>query len=714
MTAVGGRVEDPQQKQLERELTELARSSEPPQKFFPQFLQRLMHATGAVAGAVWGLNQQGLLARLGDAGLAEIGLAQSTTAARRHIQMLLHVLHSGQAEIRQPGGAPNTQSPTGHFLLLAPLRHENNCVGVLELFLSEQSTDQQVAEQLQTLEEWSGCATRYLQGQARIAAESDTDSFYHQLASFLLQLHRDSSLKQVALTAVNEGRLLVGCDRAAVAALQGNRLRVLGISGQDRVVRRSNLVRSMTELCSLVQSSGRPLRYTGELDGLPPQVERPLVSYLGESQARYLEAVPLCAPSSAGTPAKPNHAPAFGVLLVEHFADAEPKSRSQELATLAQHVELALHNSLVHDRRWLSPPWGRPNKRALAEPGRRKLMSPALAVAVAVVAVMLLALIPVPYRIEAQGRLMPVEQHAVFAPEDGHVVDVLVQSGQRVTQDQSLLRLRNEALVTEILLARNRLREKEQQLAALSAESDETARSMARGAAIRLRGRISQTQIEIHGIQRRLAYLEQEQARLEVRSKASGTLATFQPGQQLLNRPVRRGELLLEVINEEGPWQLELDVPAHRVGQMTAAQQASAGDRLAVRYVLATMPERTFDGVVRRMATRTTSTADGSAMVQLDVDVDAPEILERTAGAEVLARIECGRRCLAYVLLGDVYDFLRRRICSFSRSHPAMDSGRAFGRFAGVAHPAPASRGARVGVVFPARAELGGIVQTTP
>jgi hypothetical protein len=124
---------------------------------------------------------------------------------------------------------------------------------------------------------------------------------------------------------------------------------------------------------------------------------------------------------------------------------------------------------------------------------------------------------------------------------------------------------------------------------------------------------------------------------------------------------VKRGDLLLEVMDPQGDWRLELDVPENRLGHVLQAQEKHADGRLPVRYVLATATEETYDGSLESISTRSVISETEGTVVPLyaslaDVAPRAPRI-----GAEVVAKIDCGRKSLGYVLFGDVIEFVRKR-----------------------------------------------------
>jgi hypothetical protein len=150
---------------------------------------------------------------------------------------------------------------------------------------------------------------------------------------------------------------------------------------------------------------------------------------------------------------------------------------------------------------------------------------------------------------------------------------------------------------------------------------------------------------------------------LTVRSPIDGVVATFQIEKNLLNRPVRRGELLLQVMNVESDhWQLELQVPEYRMGHLLSALAEAEDHTLPVEYFLRTNVETTYEANVTRVATRTSESAEEGTVVEVFADIPPQALPSRRIGAEVQAKIDCGQRSLFYVLFGDVVEFFQRHL----------------------------------------------------
>ena len=292
-------------------------------------------------------------------------------------------------------------------------------------------------------------------------------------------------------------------------------------------------------------------------------------------------------------------------------------------------------------------------------------------VAAIVVVGLVLALVPWDYRVEATGQLMPVAQQDVFAPNNGKVIAVLVKEGDRVERGVTVLVvLENLELNAQIETALSERENNRELLATLRAQFDRAIEAGNDPDAIELTGRIREAEILGEGLKKRLVILGKQKAELTVTAMTDGVVATFQVEQKLLNRPVNRGERLLEVMQVGGAskWRLELQVEEHRIGHILRHQEERLRLKVAdpngvpVEFVLATASEETYTGRLSRISTRADASQAGGSVVELHVEPTGETLPEHRIGAEVNARIHCGQRSLFYVLFGDVVEFVRKRL----------------------------------------------------
>ena len=651
--------------QLARDIEALSQSHIPPERFFPEFLEQLVSATGARAGALFLRDNMGALRIAHNVRFAQIGIADTAANQRLNERLLQDVLATGQASIYTSD--EKRELPSHHVIIMAALQAGTEPVGAVELFQRPDSPPESRAGYLQFVEQMCGYASQYLARQRQPAQVETATRFWERFEQFALAMQRAVGIKETSTVAVNDGRLLLRADRLSLAVRRGKKTSITAISAQESVNARANLVRSMASLADAAMELGETVQFTGKIEHLPQQIEKPLAAFVQESGSRMVmvvplrESGPLIASDDEGKSKElAPRSRVVGALVIEQVASSQPAPELAERADLvADHTGAALTKALDYQRVFLLPLW-----RAVGQTTEwfhgRKLAKLVAIVGGAVAVGLVLTLVPWDYRVEGEGRLMPVEQHDVFAPLDGEVVEIAVEGGQRVNAGDLVVQLRNDQLRADLLAARNEHGEKQQLVLSLREQIDNAERIDNKEEAIRLVGKQQETQIEIRGLEERIHVLEEREQLLSVKAPASGVVATFQPEQTLQNRPVRRGESLLEIMNDAGPWHLELEVEEQRMGHILLGQEKLGKKDLPVEFILATSAETTFRGALESIATRSATSQERGSIVEVVVATDVKQLPYPRIGAEVRAKIHCGKRALGYVLFGDVVEFVQR------------------------------------------------------
>ena len=204
-----------------------------------------------------------------------------------------------------------------------------------------------------------------------------------------------------------------------------------------------------------------------------------------------------------------------------------------------------------------------------------------------------------------------------------------------------------------------RLLEKQKLFHSLKAQADEAEKNGKKDEKLKANGKAMETQVEIESGLLQQQMLRDRQERLTVRAPIAGIVTTFQVQQLLENRPVKRGDLLLQVMDEKGDWQLELEIAEHRVGRILKAQK-ELGQHLPIEYRLLTSPESSYKATLKTLATRTVTAEEDGSVLEARATLDTEQLPSRAIGADVRARIGCGKSNLGDVLFGDVVEFIQR------------------------------------------------------
>ena len=143
----------------------------------------------------------------------------------------------------------------------------------------------------------TGHASRFLERrQTEATKPGDSSTFLAEFEQFILQLQRGEDVPEVAATAANDGRQLLGCDRLSVAVHKGRKTSIVAISGQDEVNARANLTRAMAAIAARIIELREPITFSGRIENLPPQIEEPLGNFIHESGSRLVKLIPLIEP----------------------------------------------------------------------------------------------------------------------------------------------------------------------------------------------------------------------------------------------------------------------------------------------------------------------------------------------------------------------------------------------------------------------------------
>jgi hypothetical protein len=158
-----------------------------------------------------------------------------------------------------------------------------------------------------------------------------------------------------------------------------------------------------------------------------------------------------------------------------------------------------------------------------------------------------------------------------------------------------------------------------------------------------------------------LELLKQKQQKLTVVSPVDGIITTWDFERELLSRPVKPGDSLLTIANDNGPWELELDAPEDRAGYIM--KHRLENPEMPVTYHLATEPGGTYEGVVVDVHESAEVHGEEGSTVLVRVQVDKnqhPDLL--LPGAGVKARLYCGRSSVGWWLFHDAIGFIESRV----------------------------------------------------
>jgi len=263
---------------------------------------------------------------------------------------------------------------------------------------------------------------------------------------------------------------------------------------------------------------------------------------------------------------------------------------------------------------------------------------------------------PFPFHVGSSGQLMPQSQHQVFAQVDGVLQEIFVseENLQEVQAGQVLARMTNNDLMVQIQNLQgqiNQMREQRRKFERAMHERMEPIDD------IMIEGeRIKTEQAEIS--LRRELDLKLEQARkLEILCPANGQITNWKVRQNLLGRPVEKGQALMTIVDPETTWQVELEVPERRMGHLIKRLQQN-DESPTVEFTLASFPGRRFVGKLKSVDLKMEvySDAGNSALALVEFDNEQVPIGLLRSGTRASANIHCGTESIGYVWFHEFFE----------------------------------------------------------
>lgn len=664
---------------LIQEISELSRSDASPAEFYDAMLNKVVAALAAPGGAVWTVSETGGLQLAYQINLRLTGLAENEIGQQQHARLLHQVMSGTDGTLVAPhsgtGDATDNDenaaaNPTDFLLVLAPVRNDQGPQGVVEIFQRSGARITTQRGYLRFLLQVCEFAGDFLKSR-RLQHLSEKQSLWEQLETFTRSAHEKLDVRHTAYTIVNEGRRLIGCDRVSVAIRRGGRCPIEAISGQDVFDKRSNVAVLLGKLANSVVKTGEAVWYSGDTSDMAPQVEAALDAYVDESHTKAIAILPLIEAQDAEAKFAEDEeidpARVIGALIVEQMVDSRtPDGFLQRVDVVRTHSATALANALEYEGLFLMPVWRTLGKSTKLFRGRT-LPKTIAVIAGLVGAVAFLSLFPWDFKLKGDAQLKPRLRQHVWAEVDGYVQDVKVEHDELVKKDQELVIQESPDLDKEIESLNGELQEADADLRATRAQLDyndeltEAEKSEKESHRLQLTARVE-------SLRKRLALWKTKKERLRVLSPMDGRVVTWNAKERIRNRPVNRGEELLEIADPTGPWELEVTMPESRMGHIAKAQTEAekAGKKLPVTFILALNPGEELEGEVEKVDRSAEVRGDSGNTVLVRVSFDQDRLREVVAdpkiGNTATAKIHCGKRAIGYVWFHDLIDFVRSKI----------------------------------------------------
>jgi hypothetical protein len=677
--------------QIQAEIARISESDLAPPEYYGKFLELLLQALQAPAGAIWIRTPQGNLVLQCQASIREVGIDRTPQDRAMHDELLRQAALQQKSAIVPPstsrtldGDGQVVGNPTAYVILLSPIMYEKEVVGLIEIWHSPMHphpVQQNFLEFVRKMGEFAKAYTR----SHRLRQMTGQQALWVQLESFARQVHGSLNPTEVAYWIANEGRRLIEADRISVGVRTGTKIDVLAVSGADVVEKRSNLVQRMRALFKAVIDWGEKLVYTGTKDeSLPPPVLDALDHYLAESNSQVLVVLPIRDEREKDTERK-----CRDVFLLESF---EPKIGPQllveRLEVVAKHAGPALYNAVEHRRIPMRFIWMPLAYLQEGMGGKARMIT---SLVVAGVTALILAMILVPYelRVSAVGQTLPIERRWLFAPYPGEIVEVRhsLMSGSPVAKDQELIVMRDSKLAETIRGLQTDIETAEKTFErpippGPTGGDDPQAVQQKQSAGI-VKAAKSNELAELRKLYNADIF---KPGYFTLRAPMSGRILNADFRENLVGRRVQPHEQLIRIgatsaVPKLSEWEIELKVPQKHVGQVLYAFERQ--NELDVDLLVKMDPTRVFTGKLRRDKLAWQANPDKNAhdepepvllayvrispIKNANGEDDIPESARvpsalLVAGSEVDSKIRCGRHAMGYSLLYGIWEFLFEKV----------------------------------------------------
>jgi multidrug efflux pump subunit AcrA (membrane-fusion protein) len=524
-------------------------------------------------------------------------------------------------------GLPDVVNKTGVDHQADNSRLMENAVQTLADVLAESSTRQLLAD----LTEWQ--------------------RNHECLSPFVHELARCQTSDEWSAAVAQRGVQYLGRGRVSVLQRQQDCWHVVAATGSVTISRQSDALQRNERTATLIQTqmlTGSWLR-TGSPDAggsqhLPEEIRdsirsEELRTLIAQYAAIGVKAIRLETISG-------NSGNLVFAVLIEVFDLGQLPSASM--------VELIRHE--VGEAARLLPRSG------FVSPGRRLKTRLWKVAAVAIVVLVLMLFVPTDFGIEVDGRAFPIERRRIFAPDDGIVEQLLVTSEQQVKAADELLRLRNptrDLELTQVIGEIDSVIARQQAIRA-------TRTTAGTGSSGSSSSRAADLSIEEQQLEQKLAALRQEQILIEqqisaltIRSPIRGMVYQRRLHEQLIARPVQRGELLMEIVDVDGPWEVQIQIPESVVGYVQQARTSS--DESQSVHLSTAGDFQSMKSSRLQALDLATHLENGQLTCLATAEVDQFDVSRLRAGQSIMVQIHCGRRSLAFVWFREIVEFLQRK-----------------------------------------------------
>ncbi len=373
--------------------------------------------------------------------------------------------------------------------------------------------------------------------QQSFLTEAEHKVMLRETLELLDQAQRGATARTTGSLLCDELRRRFGCTRVSIGMIQGDRLRVIAVSGSDDLDKHAPTVESLEAAMEEAALQDIEVLYPPS-DALEND---PATRRVTHEHARLSEAF---GPSAIVSLPLRIEEDLVGVMVLERDAsDPFPDAVLPLLRLVAEFVGPAVYTRRLADRRTLQVFRDDMMDLGAAIVGPRHTAKKLLAL-IAIIIFVILAVLPIPARVTGSMELRPEISRAVVPPFAGFLESFEVRPGDEVNEGQIVATLDT----SELLLSLTELREREATLM--------TQRDNALGAGKRAEAR--QRAAEIEEVRASIDLIEERLVLAELRAPIAGTVSRGDL-EKLVGAPVDASKALFEIVGDDVRAIIEID-----------------------------------------------------------------------------------------------------------------------------------------------------------
>ena len=644
------------------------------EEFLQEFLNRVVTACDGKGGAVWLVGPRSAEGKnefqLGAAVEFESSLFQSDETQRTNLsKVLTEVVKTKQPMVFAPDpqvqaalqSAPPDANRTPYPFIHVPLYLKEQVLGVLQVWMQPYVVPANYAEFATFLTSLATHVEQHFQSRRLGSLVVETQRLQHIL-KFANDLAGSLDPLEVARLASNYGRDLIGCERCSVLLLEGDRWRVMSISGQEVVEKKSAMVKAMSAFVGAHATTGMVLLSKKELIA---RAEAPNGSATGDEltlATRRTDEIDLAyfqlahVVSAAVAPMLDADKQLVGAYFAESTTEgffdpaaaAEPAAPTRLTEWLATHAGKSLRAAEdYHSLPFLSITRRiRDTRRLLTgQKSRRSLLK--LGTFLTLLAIVLLY--PKMDRIDGDCSLIPMNRNAVVAEIPGRIERVMVREGDHVKAGDPIAQLDTRKLETELETNAQERRRQNAEAERYRALGDEGAANVA----------TLQASVSDHNQQK----IEADIASATLRSRIDGVVVT-KDLELHIGEYLQPGQPFAEIAALD-TWEAQIDLNEKKIGLVE--KELAAKKAVDVSFVLYSQSSHTFFSRLERheqISSQAIARDKENVFIVTLKNIEVPPALQSglRPGLTGRGKIELGRKPLIAIWSHHIWEWFQMRM----------------------------------------------------